>query len=57
MKAKTTVNILTTHTKADAKKLRTIAENKLFKNRKQFIEYLCQREITNFDKKQLKLYL
>lgn len=40
---------------SNAKKLRTIAENKGFKNRKQFIEFLCDAEVKKFDNKQMKL--
>lgn len=53
--AKKTINILITQSIDSARKLRSIAENKGFKSRKEFIEYLCNVEIEKFDNKQLKL--
>jgi hypothetical protein len=38
-----------------ARKLDSIAKNKGFKNRKLFIEFLCEAEVTKFDNKQLKM--
>ena len=49
------INILITQPIESARILRTIAENKGYKSRKEYIEYLCQREVDNHIKKQLKL--
>ena len=54
---KKSINILISQDVSDAKKLRTIAINKGFTDRKKYIEHLCQREVQNFDGKQLKLKL
>jgi hypothetical protein len=49
------INLLITMQIDNARTLRTIAENRGFKDRKKFIEYLCQTEVDKFNKKQLKL--
>jgi metal-responsive CopG/Arc/MetJ family transcriptional regulator len=40
---------------SSARKLDDIAINKGFKNRKEFIENLCNQQVKQFDAKQLKL--
>lgn len=49
------INILITQPLSSARILRTIAENKGFKDRKKYIEHLCEIEVQKFNNKQLKL--
>lgn len=56
-KQKRDINILITQSVTSARILRTIAEDKGFKDRKKYIEYLCEKEIELYNKKQLKLQL
>lgn len=57
MKAKKDINIIITQPLVSARILRTISENKGFKDRKKYIEFLCQKEVDNFVKKQLTINL
>ncbi len=57
MSKQKTINVLITQPIESAKILRSIAENKGFKNRKQFIESLCENEVNKYLSKQLKLKL
>lgn len=57
VKQKQDVNILITQPLSSARILRTIAENKGFKDRKKYIEHLCEIEVQKFTNKQLKLGL
>ncbi len=54
-KVKRDINILITQPVTSARILRTIAENKGFADRKKYIEYLCEREVIAFTKKQKEL--
>lgn len=54
-KVKRDINILITQPVTSARILRTIAENKGFADRKKYIEYLCEREVIQFTKKQKEL--
>ncbi len=54
-KVKRDINILITQPVSSAKILRTIAINKGFDDRKKYIEYLCEREVIQFTKKQKEL--
>ena len=51
------INVLITLPAESAKILRTIANNKAFASRKDFIQSLCNREVVNFLNKQTKLKL
>lgn len=54
---KVDMNILISQPVSSARILRTIAENKGFDNRKQFIEHLCKLEVDKYLNKQTKLEL